>query len=287
MEEEHLLAQTYGFYFLNALLIVLGLTLSIYLIFTVDNVYVQLLNAAFLAFIKRQIAILGHELTHNAVFKSKSLNTIFGVISWGSIGISEDYWLDYHNIHHKYPNVMGADPDARGFFKFSPKQLNEASPFVRRWITPFQHIIFWLFLPLVRNTYTLVSFRHIVTHLSFKTVLESVIILLSFAVMIYVTFTQLPLYTAIMFILVSNILTGIYFGLSFAPNHRGREIHSQKRGIPLDSTDYFDSKYHSILLDISFLWTTHLSYRAPLVLQSFTSPVFEGTYTRQEVLPRA
>lgn len=59
-----------------------------------------------------QVALLGHDAGHLAVFASQRANAVLGYVCWSlAVGISFRYWNDRHNRHHSNPNHVTHDPD--------------------------------------------------------------------------------------------------------------------------------------------------------------------------------
>ena len=59
-----------------------------------------------------EVALIGHDAGHLAVFKGAKPNWALGSLCWSlSVGISFWYWTDRHNRHHTATNDAAADPD--------------------------------------------------------------------------------------------------------------------------------------------------------------------------------
>jgi acyl-lipid Delta6-acetylenase / acyl-lipid (9-3)-desaturase len=70
------------------------------------SVLAGVLVAAFL----QQIALLGHDLSHNAVFDSFKLNDLVGVLVASiGFGMNSTQWKDEHNVHHAITNQVHQD----------------------------------------------------------------------------------------------------------------------------------------------------------------------------------
>lgn len=108
VKESDLYKRTYWSYAIYFILVLLGIMASLYCLTITDNLWWQLLNAVFLAFVSVQAGMIGHDLSHNQVFESKTYNHIGGVLVWGLLGgVSEGGWYDKHTAHHKYVNHEG------------------------------------------------------------------------------------------------------------------------------------------------------------------------------------
>ncbi len=101
-------------YHAGKIVLTLGLlvpSLTFLLIF--DNLWLQLLNAAYLAFVFVQISLVAHDFGHRqfsvgASWKNECLALILGNLL---LGVSQQWWIDKHNEHHSHPNQLDLDPD--------------------------------------------------------------------------------------------------------------------------------------------------------------------------------
>ena len=100
-------------YYTYKLLSTLGLlALSLTILVLVDTLWVQLINAAFLAFVFAQISFIGHDAGHKQIFRSARSNEITGLIICFMLAIERSWWIGKHNRHHNNPNHLALDPDA-------------------------------------------------------------------------------------------------------------------------------------------------------------------------------
>jgi fatty acid desaturase len=61
-----------------------------------------------------QVALVGHDAGHEAVFTSHRANARLGRLCWSFVlGISFWYWNDRHTRHHAHPNELASDPDVQ------------------------------------------------------------------------------------------------------------------------------------------------------------------------------
>lgn len=220
-----LFRRTYVYYSIYGLLIVLATACSLWLITSTQNPYVQFFNAIFLGACFVQAGMIGHDLSHNEVFKSRRLNKFFSTITWGLLAAaSESRWYMWHNTHHEHVNRVNHDPDLDIPFLFSSKQLKDRSAFVKKNILPYQHILFFLSLPVVYLGIHRDSVVYIFLHPSWKTTVELILIVVHFVVLLFLLFAFLPWQIAVMFFVVHALAGGLYMGLAFAPNHKGENI---------------------------------------------------------------
>lgn len=220
--------RTYSYYFFYLVAVLLGTSLSVVVLIYTDNILVQILNAAFLGFVLVQGGMLAHDITHGQVFRSKEISRWTAVFAWGLFGgLSADKWFEKHNTHHKYVNQVDMDPDPDVPFMFSEKQRIGRVSWLKRFLLPNQHILFFLLLPLVYANMIGQAYQHLFRRFSWQSALELVLMSLHFLVLLGAVFFLLPWYTALVFIMVHVMVSGVYMSLVFAPNHKGREVLGQ------------------------------------------------------------
>lgn len=90
-------------YYTVMITIMLGLlALSLIFLVTIDNFWLQLLNAIYLAFVSAQLALLAHDAGHRQIFHKNWQNDIAGLIILNLLlGISFGWWQDKHNKQHR------------------------------------------------------------------------------------------------------------------------------------------------------------------------------------------
>src|ERR671918_900642 len=122
-------------YFAGKSLFTLGLlAVGLTLLPILDNLWLQLLNAAYLAFVFVQISLLSHDFGHrqftfHSSRKNEWLTLIFGNLL---LGLSRQWWIDKHNEHHGNPNQMDLDPDVDiPLLAFDEEQALEKRGFAR------------------------------------------------------------------------------------------------------------------------------------------------------------
>ena len=215
----------YGYYALYSLLVVIGTIISFYVMIATDLLWVQVLNALFLAFVSVQAGMLGHDCSHLQVFRSERVNRFWGKFLWGFFcGLSEEKWYQKHNDHHVHVNHDGLDPDLDMPFIFSEVQLETSNIFVRKFIVPHQHVIFFFLLPFVYLSMSLWTWRYLLSKITWTTIFEFVLIVIHFVFYGVFIFYFLPFGTALIFVVVWLGIVGVYMSAVFAPNHKGKEV---------------------------------------------------------------
>ena len=197
------------------------LALSVAVLTSVDSVWIQMANAAFLAFIITQLSFLGHDLGHKQVFRSSRNNDRVGLLVSFLVGINRTWWVEKHNEHHSNPNDLDLDPDVDlPFIAFSEDQARGMRG-IPRFIVTYQAFLF----------YPLVCFEGLVLKISgiqymfgnrlrFP-VAEPIMMIGHIGIYTGLVFLSLPFWQGLLFIVVNQMLLGLYIGSTFAPNHKG------------------------------------------------------------------
>jgi fatty acid desaturase len=235
---------------LTVSLTLLGLSLA--LVAILDNFWLQLINAVFLAFVSGQLAFIGHDAGHHQVFRSGRRNELLGLGFNLLLAVSRSWWVDKHNRHHSDPNSPDLDPDV----DFPILAFSEEQAYTKRGIPRLivKYQAFFLF-PLM--LFEALSIR--VSSIIFLVrsgsrarylYIESVFIALH--LVLYVAFVAYflgPL-QGVAFVLIHQAVFGLYMGLSFAPNHKGmpmvdnldflrQQVITSRNLLPNRLTDFF------------------------------------------------
>jgi fatty acid desaturase len=197
----------------------------------VGNSWVQLVNAVAFALVWGQLAFLGHDAGHQAIFGSRVRNDVLGRLLGNLlVGLSYGWWVDTHNRHHANPNHEERDPDiGDGVLAFTTAQAAKRTGPVSAFIARRQA---WLFFPLL-------TLEGISLHVDSVAAVRSgrqrssrggsrrfeAIGLIAHAAL-YVALLLLVMSPekAVAFAAVHQAVWGIYMGCSFAPNHKGMPI---------------------------------------------------------------
>jgi fatty acid desaturase len=231
VKEKGLLRRQPRYYALQILSILSLLAASITILALVENLWLQLLNAVFLAFVFQQIVFIGHDSAHREIFSSVRNNNLVALVAWNLLlGISKSWWMGRHNSHHAHTNELDVDPDAElGFLCFS-----EAGA-VRR--TGFQRLLlqYQAFLMPVLSLYPIMlryyTFKFLLLPKGSKVGKIAIQRRLPLAEIVsvavhYVWFLGLPFYflglwDGLLFVLIQQALFGIYYASVTASNHKG------------------------------------------------------------------
>ena len=203
------------------------LALSLAFLFIVDSLWLQLLNAAFMAFAFGQIGFIGHDVGHRQIFHSTRRNDITGLVVSFLLGLDRSWWVDKHNEHHSNPNDLDLDPDIDiPIIAFSEEQ-SRSKRGLARLIVKYQSHFFYPILCLEGLGLRLASVRYLLRTKVKYPVAEPLCMAAHFVLYFGLLFYLLSAWHAVLFILVHQALFGLYVGSVFAPNHKGMLIVSK------------------------------------------------------------
>jgi fatty acid desaturase len=214
-------------YYTIRIFLLLGLLVAgIVFLLTVHNVWLQLLNAVYLAFVFTQIGLLGHESGHRQMFQHLWKHDLISLVGGNLfIGMSYSWWLDKHNTHHSHPNQVDMDPDIEiPFLEFTGKEdLQQVGKF-RQFLIKRQR---YIFLPALMTVSVGLQYNSILFLLRNKPkyrMLEGALLVAHFVLYFGLIFSVMGIWQALLFILIHQAFTGLYLGSIFAPNHKGMPV---------------------------------------------------------------
>src|SRR5215212_10251984 len=203
-------------------LLAVGLTL----LFVLGDVWFQLLNAVYLAFVFVQISLLAHDFGHRQFSfcshrKNDWLTLVFGNLL---LGVSRQWWIDKHDEHHGHPNQMDLDSDVDiPLLAFEEEQALGKRGFARLVVKYQAALIFPLSLlqaiSLLRG-----SIQFLAAKKAKSTLVEALTICAHFALYFALLFSVLEPLQALLFIAVHRGLFGTYMVSIFAPNHKAMPL---------------------------------------------------------------
>ena len=222
-------------YYTYKILSTLGLlALSLTIIALVDTLWVQLINAVFLAFVFTQISFIGHDGGHRQIFRSVRNNEITGLVICFLLAIERSWWLDKHNRHHINPNHLALDPDADfPMLAFTKGQALKKKGFYRL-IIKYQAFLFYPMLLLEGLGLRLAGVLYLLTHKIKYPVAESLLMMGHFVAYFGLLFLFLSAWHAVLFFMIHQAAFGLMVGTVFAPNHKGMLMVSEN-----DELDFF------------------------------------------------
>ena len=225
IREEGLLERQLGYYALKFSTTAAMLGASIWTLLSVDILWVQLANAAFLAFVFGQIGYIAHDAGHMAICQGARGNRIIGHITGSFIAVSQAWWIGQHNQHHQAPNDLDSDPHTMiPVLAFSEERARELRGITRR-ITAWQAFYFLPITTLEGMSMRLQSVRLLISKERPSTyVTEAICLSAHAALYIGLLLYALGPWQALAFAAIHQGLFGVYYGVIFAPNHKGMLI---------------------------------------------------------------
>ncbi|ALG06968.1 fatty acid desaturase family protein [Kibdelosporangium phytohabitans] len=224
IKQAGLLDRRYGYYFARMAINVILLAVGGVAFALLGDSWWQLLNAAFLALVFTQFAFIGHDAGHKQIFRSRKRNDFVGYLHGGVTGISYQWWVGKHNLHHANPNHEDHDPDIDLPALAFSREQSRTKHGIYRWITKYQAFLFFPLLLLEAAMLRIASIQAVVRREIKKPVLEAALLTVPLAGYLTALFLVLSPPQAILFIVVNQGLMGVYLGCSFAPNHKGMPI---------------------------------------------------------------
>ncbi|HEV3358824.1 MAG TPA: acyl-CoA desaturase [Pseudonocardiaceae bacterium] len=191
-------------------------------LFVAGDSWWQLLTAAFLAVVSVQIALVAHDLAHRQVFRTRGPSEIAGLLAGNlGIGMSYGWWMDKHTRHHANPNHEDLDPDVIPDILVWSTQQARASRGIARLIGRWQAFLFFPLLTLEGVNLHVSSVRALRRPALRHRGIEAALLAIHFLAFVTVPFLALSPGKAVLFLVVHQVLFGMYLGSTFAPNHKG------------------------------------------------------------------
>ena len=233
IREQGLLEKQRGYYTFKIVSTLALLALSVTLLLVVDNFWFQMLNAAFLAFVFGQIGYVGHDAGHLGVCRSVRGNRIIGYAVNFLISLSQSWWITQHSQHHRSPNDLDEDPHTLIPLLAFSEEYAQRKRGVLRFMVGYQAFYFVPLLFLEGIGIRLASLQFLIGTRKAKLYLPEIgLMTLHFALYFGLLFYALPPWQALAFAALHQGLFGLYYGLIFAPNHKGMLI--LDKNSPLD-----------------------------------------------------
>jgi fatty acid desaturase len=218
-----LLDRAYAYYLgrvsLSFLLLTAGLSLPFLL---APSAPALIVSGLAIGFGSVQVALIGHDAGHLAIFNRAHANWALGSVCWSlTLGISFRYWQERHNRHHTNTNDASADPDLQwaGLVAYS-EVVASVRPNRSARLTRYQAILgplYTLFLPFA---FRVEGWQFTLRHLSGARRAIEVSLMLISSVAWLLPMAMLGGWWLGVFVL-SQTLAGLYLALVIAPNHKG------------------------------------------------------------------
>ncbi|MER6681909.1 MULTISPECIES: fatty acid desaturase family protein [Streptomyces] len=225
VKAEGLLDLAPGYYFgrlaLNTAIFAAGLVAF----FALGDSWLQLLVAVWMGLSGGQSAFMWHDAGHKAMFRNRRAASLVGYIHANLVnGVSYGWWVNHHNRHHSHPNHLDMDPDiGRRTVIFDMKQYPTRTG-RQRLVVRYQSVLFFVLLVLESYKMQKTAVKMIARREVRRPVLEAVLLLVRAAIYLTLVFSVLSPLLAVAFVLVQQATLGVYFGMIFAPNHKGMAL---------------------------------------------------------------
>jgi fatty acid desaturase len=197
--------------------------------FRLGDSWAQLIVAALLAVVSTHLGFLGHDAGHRQIFRTRGASDISGMLLGNlAIGLGYGWWIDKHSRHHANPNHEEHDPDVgAGALVWTPEQAR-ARRGLREFVARRQAYLFFPMLLLEGLNLHVASVRALWTAPMRRRGLEALLLAAHFAGYLGAVFAVLPVPRALLFVAVHQGLWGVYMGCSFAPNHKGMPMLTER-----------------------------------------------------------
>jgi len=201
-------------------------------LFVFGDSWWQLLTAVWLGFWGGQSAFIWHDAAHKSMFRGKRAATLMGRIHANVVnGVSYGWWVTHHNRHHSFPNHLENDPDiGRRTIIFDIAQYASRKG-GQRFVVRYQSVLFFVLLVTEGLKMNRTAVRAVREGNLRNPVTEGLLLLAHFALLLGLAFTVLSPLTAIAFVLAEKAVLGFYFGMLFAPNHKGMPTRTDEESL--------------------------------------------------------
>jgi len=224
--KEHGLLEKQPLYYTLKIAILLGLfVLSIVLLILVRPLWFQLLNAVYLAVVTTQIGLLGHDAGHRQIFRKTWKNDLVGLLTGNLLlGMSNGWWMEKHNRHHSNPNQLELDSDIDVPILAMTEEHIYKKNKIQQFVVAYQAIFFFPVLSMIGLSLQASSMQFLARTKEKYHSIEIALMVLHYAAYLSLLFYVLGFWQALLFMLIHQLLSGLYLGSIFAPNHKGMPI---------------------------------------------------------------
>jgi len=219
-----LLVQQPAYYTYKILLTLGMLALSLLFLLVIDNFWLQLLNAAYLAFVFTQIGFIGHDFGHRQIVRDTRKHTIGSLIFTLFVGVSGELWVRTHNQHHANPNNIDLDPDIDvPVIAFTQEEARRKRG-IARFIVKYQAYFFFPITCLLAFSQRIRGIQFVVRKQGKHTAAEALCMAIHFVLYFGLLVYFLTLWQAVLFVVIHQGLHGLCMASVFAPNHKGMPV---------------------------------------------------------------
>ena len=220
-----LMGRTPGFYVALAGGLLLAFALAALTMALLRDSWWALLVAPVLGVLSTQVGFFGHDATHRQISRRERPSRVLGMLA-GNLcnGLSYGWWLDKHNAHHAHPNDLDADPDVyAGAVVFDAGQAADRRG-VAGWTTRHQAGLYVPMLTLEALNLHASGVRAVLRPGLRHRRTEAALLAVHYAAYVGLLALTLTWLQAIVFVVVHQVVFGVYLGMSFAPGHKGMPV---------------------------------------------------------------
>ena len=197
------------------------LAIGITILALVDTLWVQLINAGFMAIVFAQMAFVGHDAGHRQIFNSPLKNEITGLVICIMLALDRSWWIDKHNRHHNNPNNVALDPDADFPILAFTKEQALTKKGIYKFVVKYQAFLFFPMLLFEGVGLRLAGVIYLIGNKVKYPIAEPLLIMGHFVAYFGLLFLFLSPWHAVLFMIVHQAIFGLVLGSVFAPNHKG------------------------------------------------------------------
>ena len=229
-----LLDEQIGYYTHKVLSIWAMLALGVALLPVARDHGLYLLDAAYLAFVSGQIGFLGHDAAHRQIFRQHWKSTVFCIVHGNLLlGLSYGWWTHFHTTHHRNPNCADLDGDLEiAGLAFTEEQARKRQGLLRL-VAKYQAYTFFPFLALTALGLRVNSVQALLLANVRYRFAEAFFLGAHGVLYGWFVFSLLGARRGALFVVLHQVLFGLYLGSTFAPNHKGMLMWGSHA--PLDS----------------------------------------------------
>lgn len=223
-----------GYYLLKIAITLLVLIDCWIAVFLIGDSWWQLAVALVLAGVYVQVGFIAHDTGHKQITRSRSVAGLLGMVHMNLLmGVAYGWWVNHHNRHHSNPNNLDADPDTlrRPVIFHATEMSTKGRTAGRRFIIRFQSMMFFILLGHEAYRVRAAGVRAARAGVLRSPALELGLVLLHFVGYFGILFTQMGPGKAVAFVLVHQVLFGLYLGAVFAPNHKGMPVYRNEEDL--------------------------------------------------------
>lgn len=226
LAERGLLDKQPAYYIWRIILLSSLLAAGVIFLVVVRVVWLQLLDAVYLAVIFGQLGLLGHEAGHRQMFAQQWGHELVGLVAGNLlIGMSFRWWVGKHNRHHGHPNQIGMDPDIEiPFLDFTGTRDLSQLGAVQQFLVKHQAILLLPALMTVAFGLQVNSVKFLVRNQVKRSLAEWPLLGAHFVLYFGLVLWCVGWWYGLLFIALHQALTGFYLGSIFAPNHKGMPV---------------------------------------------------------------